>query len=149
MHLTSVIYFFTFKCTQVVQMAQKSDTEILDLESVIDALNQVNVSAFLDTWGPERVIQVYDPESQMKGVLVIDNTALGPGKGGIRISSSVTPLEVFRLARVMTWKCALADIPFGGAKSGIRANPYEIDKLRFVREFANKIAPFVPKSKRY
>ena len=125
-------------------MTIRSDIGALDSESIIEALNQVNVSAFLDTWGPEEVVQVYDPESQMKGVLVIDNTALGPGKGGIRISSSVTPLEVFRLARAMTWKCALADIPFGGAKSGIRANPYEIDKLRYIREFANKIAPFVP-----
>ncbi len=144
MHLTYIIYYKAVQCTQVIQMALKSDMESLDLESVIDALNQVNVSAFLDTWGPEEVIQVYDPESQMKGVLVIDNTALGPGKGGIRISPSITPLEVFRLARAMTWKCALADIPFGGAKSGIRANPYEIDKIRFIREFANKIAPFVP-----
>lgn len=125
-------------------MSIRSDIGTLDSESIIDALNQVNVSAFLDTWGPEEVVQVYDPESQMKGVLVIDNTALGPGKGGIRISPSLTPLEVFRLARAMTWKCALADIPFGGAKSGIRANPYEIDKLRYIREFANKIAPFVP-----
>ncbi|MFW9887615.1 MAG: Glu/Leu/Phe/Val dehydrogenase [Candidatus Thorarchaeota archaeon] len=74
----------------------------------------------------------------------MDNTALGPGKGGIRISPTITPLEVFRLARAMTWKCALADIPFGGAKSGIRANPFEIDKIRFIREFASKIAPLVP-----
>ncbi len=125
-------------------MTVHSDIGVIDTENIIDALNQVNVSAFLDTWGPEEVIQVYDPETQMKGVLVIDNTALGPGKGGIRISSTITPLEVFRLARAMTWKCALADIPFGGAKSGIRANPYEIDKLRFIREFASKIAPFVP-----
>ncbi|MFW9975710.1 MAG: Glu/Leu/Phe/Val dehydrogenase [Candidatus Thorarchaeota archaeon] len=125
-------------------MTVHSDISVIDTENIIDALNQVNVSAFLDTWGPEEVIQVYDPETQMKGVLVIDNTALGPGKGGIRISSTITPLEVFRLARAMTWKCALADIPFGGAKSGIRANPYEIDKLRFIREFARKIAPFVP-----
>ena len=42
----------------------------------------------------------------MKGVLVIDNTAIGPGKGGIRFAETVTPLEVFRLASTMTWKCA-------------------------------------------
>ncbi|MFW9802614.1 MAG: Glu/Leu/Phe/Val dehydrogenase [Candidatus Thorarchaeota archaeon] len=125
-------------------MSVQRDTEVIDAEGIIDALNQVNVSAFLDIWGPEEVIQVYDPETQMQGVLVIDNTALGPGKGGIRISPTVTPLEVFRLARAMTWKCALADIPFGGAKSGIRANPFEIDKIRFIREFASKIAPLVP-----
>ncbi|GAH14283.1 unnamed protein product, partial [marine sediment metagenome] len=103
-----------------------------------------DLNNLLDSWGPEEVIQVYDPNTGMQGFLVIDNTALGPGKGGIRISSTVTPLEVFGLARAMTWKCALADIPFGGAKSGIRADPYTIDKLKFVKEFAKKIAPSVP-----
>jgi len=117
---------------------------VLSTKHVIEALDQVNVSSFLDSWGPEEVIQVYDPNTGMQGFLVIDNTALGPGKGGIRISSTVTPLEVFGLARAMTWKCALADIPFGGAKSGIRADPYTIDKLKFVKEFAKKIAPSVP-----
>jgi glutamate dehydrogenase (NAD(P)+) len=53
----------------------------------------------MDEWGPEKVLQVYDPDTGMKGVLVIDNTATGPGKGGIRFAESVTPLEVFRLAR--------------------------------------------------
>jgi len=117
---------------------------VLSTKHVIEALDQVNTSAFLDSWGPEEVTQVYDPNTGMQGFLVIDNTALGPGKGGIRIGANVTPLEVFRLARAMTWKCALADIPFGGAKSGIRADPYTIDKLRFVKEFAKKIAPSVP-----
>ena len=60
----------------------------------------------IDEWGPEKVLQVYDPDTGMKGVLVIDNTSTGPGKGGIRFAESVTPLEVFRLARTMTWKCA-------------------------------------------
>ncbi len=125
-------------------MAAQNTKVLLSTKHVIEALDQVNVSSFLDSWGPEEVIQVYDPNTGMQGFLVIDNTALGPGKGGIRISSSVTPFEVFGLARAMTWKCALADIPFGGAKSGIRADPYTIDKLKFVREFARKIAPSVP-----
>ena len=60
----------------------------------------------IDEWGPEKVLQVYDPDTGMKGVLVIDNTSTGPGKGGIRFAESVSPLEVFRLARTMTWKCA-------------------------------------------
>ena len=117
---------------------------VLTTKHVIEALDQVNVSSFLDSWGPEEVIQVYDPNTGMQGFLVIDNTALGPGKGGIRIGANVTPLEVFGLARAMTWKCSLADIPFGGAKSGIRADHYTIDKLKHVREFAKKIAPSVP-----
>jgi len=80
----------------------------------------------------------------MQGYLVIDNTVFGPGKGGIRISPTVTPLGVFKLARLMTWKCALAEIPFGGAQAAIRVNPYEIDKIKYIKAFAKKIAPFVP-----
>jgi glutamate dehydrogenase (NAD(P)+) len=55
----------------------------------------------MDEWGPEKVLQVYDPDTGMKGVLMIDNTATGPGKGGIRFAQSVTPLEVFILARTI------------------------------------------------
>ena len=72
-----------------------------------------------DKFGPEYVIEVYDPKIGMEGFLVIDNTTLGLGKGGIRMTPNVTREEVFRLARVMTWKNALAGIPFGGAKAGI------------------------------
>ena len=67
-----------------------------------------------DSTGPEYAIRVYDPKIGMEGFLVIDNTARGLGKGGIRMTSSVSMEEVFRLARTMTWKNALADIPFGG-----------------------------------
>lgn len=102
------------------------------------------ILSFLDSWGPEQVVLVYNPEIDMKGILVIDNTALGPGKGGIRISPTVTPMEVFRLARAMTWKCALAGIPFGGAKSGIIADPFKTDKIKLVKAFAKLIAPYVP-----
>ena len=83
-----------------------------------------------DKFGPEYVLRVYDPEIGMEGFLVIDNTTLGPGKGGIRMTPNVTEVEVFRLARTMTWKNALADIPFGGAKGGIvwRGGSVELKK---------------------
>lgn len=122
----------------------RSTKSLLRTEDVLKALTQVNVSAFLDKWGPEKIIQVYDPETPMQGILVIDNTVLGPGKGGIILSPTLTPLMVFKLARTMTWKCTLAEIPFGGAMSGIRANPYEIDKIKYIKAFAQKIAPFIP-----
>lgn len=118
--------------------------QIQESKGSIKELQSVNVPAFLDKWGPENVVQVYDPQLDMRGVLVIDNTCLGPGKGGIRISSTVTPFEVFRLARAMTWKCALAGIPFGGAKSGIQANPFKVDKIKMMKAFAKLIAPYVP-----
>lgn len=98
----------------------------------------------IDDWGPEKVLQVYDPDTGMKGVLVIDNTAKGPGKGGIRFAPSVTPLEVFRLARTMTWKCAAAGLPFGGAKGGIISDPNTVDRVSWMKSFAKMIKPYCP-----
>jgi glutamate dehydrogenase (NAD(P)+) len=98
----------------------------------------------IDEWGPEKVLQVYDPDTGMKGVLVIDNTSTGPGKGGIRFAQSVTPLEIFRLARTMTWKCAAAGLPFGGAKGGIIADPNIVDRVSWMKSFAKMIRPYCP-----
>lgn len=102
----------------------------------------------MDEWGPEKILKVYDPKSGMHGILVIDNTALGPGKGGIRMLSTVTIDEIFRLARTMTWKCAIAELPFGGAKSGIIANPKLLSKerkLENIRDFSRALKPLVPR----
>ena len=98
----------------------------------------------IDEWGPEKVLQVYDPDTGMKGVLVIDNTSTGPGKGGIRFAESVTPIEVFKLARTMTWKCASAGLPFGGAKGGIIANPGKVNQVEWIKSFAKMIKPYCP-----
>ena len=98
----------------------------------------------IDEWGPEKVLQVYDPDTGMKGVLVIDNTSTGPGKGGIRFAESVTPAEVFKLARTMTWKCASAGLPFGGAKGGIIANPSKVNQVEWIKSFAKMIKPYCP-----
>src|SRR3989344_8742447 len=83
-----------------------------------------------DEYGPEKIIEVYNPKVGMKGILVIDSLALGPGKGGIRMTPTVDREEVFRLARTMTWKNSLAGLPFGGAKSGIIADPKTFDKKK-------------------
>lgn len=100
-----------------------------------------------DEFGPEKIFYVYDPKSGMKGFVVIDNTAFGPGKGGIRMTSDVDVSEVQRLARAMTWKNVLADLPFGGAKSGIIADAKNISpekKEEIVKAFAKAIAPISP-----
>lgn len=100
-----------------------------------------------DGFGPEKILEVYNPKVGMRGFVVIDNTALGPGKGGIRMTPTVTPEEVFKLARAMTWKCALAGLPFGGAKSGIVANDKEISKDKkkeIVEAFSRAIKPICP-----
>ena len=102
---------------------------------------------FTDEWGPEKIIQTYDPKTGMKGILVIDNTALGPGKGGIRFTPDVDVKEVFRLARAMTWKCALAQLPFGGGKSGIIADSKKITKKQkkeIIEAFSKSLRPVCP-----
>ena len=98
-----------------------------------------------DQFGPEYIIKVHDARLEMEGFLVIDNTALGPGKGGIRMTPDITEEEVWRLARTMTWKNALAGVPFGGAKAGIRW-PGGSEKLKkeFIQSFARAVKPFIP-----
>ncbi len=96
-----------------------------------------------DDFGPEKIVNVYDPKTGMEGVLVIDNTARGPGKGGIRMVPDLSVSEVARLARAMTLKNSLADLPFGGAKSGIKRVGNE-SKEELIRAFAKKIKALVP-----
>ncbi|HLT81268.1 MAG TPA: Glu/Leu/Phe/Val dehydrogenase [Cyclobacteriaceae bacterium] len=61
-----------------------------------------------------------------EGYRVIHSNILGPSKGGIRYDTRVNLDEVKALAAWMTWKCAVADIPYGGAKGGISCNPREM-----------------------
>src|SRR3989344_4874835 len=89
-----------------------------------------------ESFGPEYVIRVKDTSIGMEGFLVIHNTSIGPGKGGIRMTATVTEEEVGRLAETMTWKNAIAGIPFGGAKGGIVWNPSK--KLSATEQIALK-----------
>jgi len=67
-------------------------------------------------------IQVFE------GYRVVHSTVMGPSKGGIRYSMDVNLDEVKALAAWMAWKCAIADIPYGGAKGGITCNPSKMSK---------------------
>jgi glutamate dehydrogenase (NAD(P)+) len=99
----------------------------------------------IDDWGPEKIICVSDARSGMRGVLVIDNTARGTGKGGTRMSPTVSVAETARLARTMTWKWAAVDLFHGGAKAGIQGNPRGPGKERILRAFARALANEVPR----
>src|ERR1041384_7397052 len=61
-----------------------------------------------------------------EGYRVIHSNILGPAKGGIRFDPAVHLDEVRALAAWMTWKCAVVDIPYGGAKGGVACNPREM-----------------------
>ncbi|MDI6798511.1 MAG: Glu/Leu/Phe/Val dehydrogenase [Candidatus Aenigmarchaeota archaeon] len=108
----------------------------------------MELEKFVDEFGPEKVIEVYNPKIGLKGILVLDNLSRGPGKGGIRMTPTVDVEEVFRLARAMTWKTALADLPFGGAKSGIIADAKSISKEQkkaLIVEFGKALKLVCPK----
>lgn len=65
-----------------------------------------------------------------EGYRVIHNDILGPSKGGIRYAPDVTLDEMKALAAWMTWKCAIMNIPFGGAKGGVRCDPSKLTDLQ-------------------
>lgn len=77
-----------------------------------------------------------------EGHRVIHSTILGPSKGGVRFAPDVNIDEVKALAAWMTWKCAVVDIPYGGAKGGIRCNPREMsagELERLVRTYTRSM----------
>ena len=97
---------------------------------------------------PEKILEVYDAKSGMHGFAVVDSTKRGPGKGGIRMRPDVTVEEVKELARTMTIKCAISNLPFGGAKSGIVADDRKMSKKKkeeIVRAFSRAIKCLAPR----
>lgn len=73
-----------------------------------------------------------------KAFVVHHDNAIGPCKGGIRMTAGVTLDDVTALAMEMTWKCALIGVPFGGGKSGIVADPLQLkpdEKQTLIRSF--------------
>ena len=96
---------------------------------------------FVDELGPEKVIELYDPGTGLKGILVVDNVAAGPSIGGLRMAADVTKAECFRLARAMTFKNAMAGLAHGGGKSVIVADPTlpEAEKTGLIRAFAHAV----------
>ncbi|MGP8125166.1 MAG: Glu/Leu/Phe/Val family dehydrogenase [Nitrososphaerales archaeon] len=80
------------------------------------------------------------------GYRVQYNDARGPCKGGIRYHPNVSLDEVKALAAWMTWKCSVADIPFGGAKGGVICDPKHMSQTeleRMTRRYATAIADFI------
>lgn len=105
---------------------------------------------------PKRIVKVFFPIEMedgsvrtFQGIRVLHNQVLGPGKGGIRYHPEVTEEEVVDLATLMTWKCALFDLPFGGAKGGVVCDAKSLSETelrritrRFVHELGSDIGPY-------
>ena len=80
------------------------------------------------------------------GHRVLHSMVRGPGKGGIRYHPAVTVDEVRALASWMSWKCAVIDVPFGGAKGGVACNPKELSEgeLRHItRRYATALGDLI------
>ena len=102
---------------------------------------------------PSREIIVHFPVSMddgriemFTGFRVQHNIARGPCKGGIRYAPDVTLDEVRALASWMTWKCAVVNIPFGGAKGGVICDPRKMSKAeieRMTRRYTSEIIEFI------
>jgi len=102
---------------------------------------------------PERILMVSVPVRMENGRIrrfeayrVQHSTVRGPGKGGIRYHPNVTLDEVKALATWMTWKCAVVNIPFGGAKGGVTCDPKNMtmgELERLTRRYTSAILPII------
>jgi len=102
---------------------------------------------------PNRELKVYIPTRMdsgriqvFEGYRVQHNFARGPAKGGIRYSPDVNLDEVRALAAWMTWKCAVVNVPFGGAKGGIICDPQQMsigELERMTRRYASELLDFI------
>jgi glutamate dehydrogenase (NAD(P)+) len=82
----------------------------------------------------------------LHGYRVQHNISRGPGKGGLRYSPAVDLDEVRALAMWMTWKCAVVDVPYGGAKGGVTIDPaaHSVSELeRTTRRYTSEIMPMI------
>ena len=102
---------------------------------------------------PNREITVYIPVTMDNGKLEVftgyrvqHSIARGPAKGGIRYSPDVTLDEIRALAAWMTWKCAVVNIPFGGAKGGVICDPHKMsmgELERMTRRYTAELVEFI------
>ena len=100
-----------------------------------------------DSLGPMKVVCMWDEKAteEIGGYLVVDNLAMGsPSMGGIRMLPDITPADIHNLARGMTLKNGAANLPYGGGKSGIVADPETSSETHtvIVRGFARLLARY-------
>ncbi len=102
---------------------------------------------------PEREVAVSLPVRMddgsvrvFQGYRISHSTARGPAKGGLRFAGSVDAEEVRSLATLMSWKCAVMDLPFGGGKGGVAVDTRSVSERELeslTRAYTREIAPFI------
>jgi glutamate dehydrogenase (NAD(P)+) len=117
--------------------------QLLDLDPDLYAVMRV----------PNRELKVYIPTRMdsgrievFEGFRVQHNFARGPAKGGIRYAPDVNIDEIRALAAWMTWKCAVVNVPFGGAKGGVICDPTQMsmgELERMTRRYASELLDFI------
>ncbi|HUQ41091.1 MAG TPA: Glu/Leu/Phe/Val dehydrogenase [Candidatus Limnocylindrales bacterium] len=128
------------------------DSALRQLAGAAKALDlDPGMHKFLAT--PERTLIVSVPVMLEEGRLEIytgyrvqHSTGRGPGKGGIRFHPDVSLAEVEGLAMLMTWKCALTDLPLGGAKGGVAVDPRKLTRRqveRLTKRYTAAILPII------
>jgi glutamate dehydrogenase (NAD(P)+) len=119
------------------------------------AIEQLNLSE--NDWNtlstPRRVLEVAVPlrrddgrVEMYKGYRVQYSTTRGPAKGGVRFHQDIDLDETVALAMLMTWKCALTNLPYGGAKGGVAVNPHTLsitENERLTRRYTSEILPII------
>jgi glutamate dehydrogenase (NAD(P)+) len=126
-------------------MSERFDraAKLLNLEEDLYAVMRV----------PSRELKVYIPVRMdtghiqvFEGFRVQHNFARGPAKGGIRYAPDVTLDEVKALSAWMTWKCAVVNVPFGGAKGGVVCDPHQMsigELERLTRRYTSELLDFI------
>ena len=128
------------------------NTALSQLRGAVENL-QLSESDWNTLSTPRRVLQVAVPlrrdndEVEMyDGYRVQYSTTRGPSKGGVRYHPDVDLDETIALAMLMTWKCALTNLPYGGAKGGIAVDPGTLsvrENERLTRRYTSEILPII------
>lgn len=119
------------------------------------AIEQLNLSE--NDWNtlstPRRILEVAVPlrrddgrVEMYKGYRVQYSTTRGPGKGGVRFHKDIDLEETVALAMLMTWKCALTNLPFGGSKGGVAVDAHTLslaENERLTRRYTSEILPII------
>ena len=128
------------------------DTARAQLRRTVDLL-KLSENEWLTLSTPRRILQIAVPLRKdngnveiYKGFRVQYSTTRGPSKGGVRYHPTIDLEETVALAMLMTWKCALANLPYGGAKGGIAVDPHTLslsENERLTRRYTSEILPII------